>query len=423
MDLTRNFLTRLIDEDKLNEASRSGITAKLLDQDHLPVYNYIKRHYSEYKKVPTRDAVKAAFPNFVFGEVDEPLEYFVNAIKESYRRAVLETKLEGLASVYQTNTTRAESLLRETLSELQVTSQSFKDVNIAEQALDLVKQYDIRKTQAPEDGILSGWRSMDYMTLGWHPEEFIVLVGPKYIGKSWKMAWLAVKAMEQNERVLFTTKEMSQQAITRRIAAIYAGIKFDDLRRGELTNVQEKQFREKMEELSNSQHNLTIVRQGVSTIEDIEAKAVETDATIIFGDSIYLFPPDASSAFPGETAKRLAISQKCKATAQRLGVPFIVSVQAGRKKNKTDKPDLDDIEWSNAFSQDADTVFFLSQDELDRDIGRKRVDLLKSRDGNITDFYINQDYEYMDFTERENESSEPTTEIVIDDTEDVARFG
>lgn len=417
MDASRGLITKLCDEGKLNEVQRSGITTDFFDEESALVFRFIQRHFTDYKRVPSRDAVLKAFPNYDFANYTEPLEYFINEIKETFRRAVLEEKIGEIGSVYTGSTEKAEKILRETLSELQVTSKNFKDLNLAENALERFDLYEHRKDNPPEDGILSGWPKMDYQTLGWHPEEFIVLVGEKYVGKSWTMIWLAYKALLQGENVLFITKEMSSQAITRRFDSIYANVRFDALRRGELTETEEKRYREKMEELSNSNLNFTVAREGISTIEDIEAKAVETDATIIFGDSIYLFLPDSRTTFSGEVNKRLAVSQKCKDISRKLGIPFIVSVQAGRKKSKNQEPDLDDIEWSNAFSQDADTVFYVEKKDIDKELNRIHVHLLKSRDGDITKLYVDTNFEYMTFEERDDEE-EPTTDIQFEDDED-----
>lgn len=417
MDPQRAFITTLVDSGKFNEARRSGITSSFLDEDYAAIYNYVGRHYAQYRDVPSRGAILHSFPGFEFGKYREPLEFFIDTLKENYRRAVIDQRLAEIAEASERDTKKAEELLRDVLSDIQVTHKTFQDVSVNQTALSRIDAYRTRKSNPGADGILSGWGKIDYQTLGWHPEEFIVLVGEKYMGKSWKMIWLAYQAAMQGERVLYVTKEMSQEATVRRFDSIYAGVTFDKLRRGELTHQHEERFVQKMEELAKSNLHFMVARQGVNTIEDIEAKAVETDATIIFGDSIYLFPADSKSNFSGETAKRLASSQKCKEIAQRLGVPFLVSVQAGRKKSKNQEPSLDDIEWSNAFSQDADTVVFLTKEAIDRELKRAQLWLLKSRDGDLTKTFINTDFDYMRFDERDDED-QPTTDVFIEGEED-----
>jgi replicative DNA helicase len=152
----------------------------------------------------------------------------------------------------------------------------------------------------------------------------------------------------------------------------------------------------------------------VYTIEDIEMKAVETDATIVLADSVYLFDPDNRRSYSGEPSRRLAVSQKCKEIAQNLEVPFIVSVQAGRKKTKERVPDLDSIEWSNAFSQDGDTVFFLECDDLDKELRRSHFYLLKSREGQPAEFFVHRDFQTMNFADRPD-VDRPSTNVFEDD--------
>lgn len=410
MDLSRGLITRIVDDENLSKTTRSGVTPDFLSEDCSMVFRYIQRHFSEYKSVPTRDAVQKAFPNFAFGEVKEPLEYFIDQIKETRRRNILDDKLERLSKVYTHDTQKAESLLRETISELQITQRTFRDIDAAKTAVDRYQAYLTRKANPGATGILSGWPKMDYQTLGFLPEEFAVLVGEKYMGKSWNLIWLAYKAALAGERVLFVTKEMSQDAVMRRFDSVYAHICFDSLRRGELTNVEEQRYQKALSEMGDNGISFITARQGVSTVADIEAKASEVDASIVLGDSIYLFDADESTQRSNETERRRKISTKCKEIAQRMAVPFIVSVQAGRRKTKERIPDLDDIEWSNAFSQDADTVFFLNKEDVDKELRRAHMYLLKCRDGDVVDFFIHQDFQTMDFSEREDET-EPTTEV------------
>lgn len=424
MDISVGFITALIDSGAINEIQRQGITQDFLDDDTGGVFRYILNHYREYKSVPSRDAVARAFPNFEFGETSEPIGYYVDELKGSYRRAVLEEKLDEVARIYIEDTEKAETLLRDTLTEIQIAGTAIQDIDFAASATDRVEAYRNRKANPGANGILSKWDSLDYQTLGWQPEEFAVLVGEKYVGKSWGMLWMAIAAALQKQRVLFVTKEMSQEAILRRVDSIYARVCFDSLRRGELSNAEEDRYVEAMEELQEKKDfHFKVARNGINTIEDIEHKAQEVNADIIFGDSIYLFNPDSRQQFRAgmETQRRQAVSHSCKLAATKLGVPFIVSVQAGRnKRGKDGVPSLDDIEWSNAFSQDGDTVFFVQKDELDRELKRSQMFLLKSRDGDLARWYINQDYTTMDFSERPDES-EPTTDVFQED--DVLSYG
>lgn len=418
MDTARGLLTKLIDEDRLNEVNRSGITDDFIDDDECKsVYSFIQRHYTEYRACPSRTAVKQVFPNFDFVNYKEPLEYFIEQLKESFRRNVLEEALLEAHRSYQSDTKTTESVLRDVLGRLSVTQRSFKDVDLAGMADQRFETYLERKRNPGADGVLSGWPRIDYYTLGWHTEEFIVLVGEKHKGKSWLMLWLAYQAMLQGERVLFITKEMSQDALTRRFDSIFASIKFDSLRRGELSTVEEQRYKEKLDELAASSHKISLSRHGVNTIEEIEQKAIELDSTIVFVDSVYLFNPDHRSNYSGETIRRAAVSKRCKEAATNLGIPWIVSTQAGRKKSKNDGPSLDSIEWSNAFAQDADAVMVIEKDDIDRELGQLWIHLLKSRDGDITAACIRTDFEYMKFTQNENQV-EPSLDIDIDEEEE-----
>lgn len=410
MNLTKGLITSIIDNEAFNEAQRAGITKYFLDEDYIPVFNYVSKFYAEHKTTPSRDAVRYAFPNFEFAEHAEPLNFYLNELKESYRRSILETELEKAVNTYNKDSKEAEGILRNALTSLHVTSRSHKDVDASGTALDAIEEYQKRKENPGATGILSGWPKMDYQTLGFQPEEFCVGVGEKYMGKSWLLIWLAYKAALQGERVLFATKEMSAEQVMRRFRSIYAGVTFDKLRRGELNDKQEQQFKQKMGHLAESTTSFTVARAGVSNLQDLEIKGVEMDASIIFTDSVYLFDPEQNYRVQNKVQKLGDVSNRCKEIATNLGIPFVATVQAGRKKSKERIPTLDDIEWSNQFSQDADTCFFLERTDIDKELSRAQLYLLKSRDGNEDQFYIDTDFKGMKFNQN-NDVMEPKVNV------------
>lgn len=416
MDLQRALITKLIDSDGLNHIKRSGIDITFLDDDECKqVFSYIERHYREYKKVPSRSAIHQVFPNFSFVDYPEPLEFFVSQIKEVYRRGILEEGLLEVNRIYNEDTKQAEEVIRETLKRIAVTQKSFKDLNLVESATERVDQYDQRKVTGV-NGVLSSWSKIDYQTLGFHPEEFVVIVGEKYIGKSWLMLWMAYKAMLQGERVLFATKEMSAEDLADRFDAIYAGVQYDSLRRAELSSAEEERFRSALGSLGEQpgRGSITMARHSVATVADIEQKSVEVDATIIFIDSVYLFDAGGTSREAGgsETQRRMAISQRCKRAAQELGISIIVSTQAGRRKTQKPEPSLDNIEWSNAFSQDADVVMEVIRDDIDKELNQAWIHLLKVRKGQETMTCVKMDFNFMKFEEITGASKEPSYDIV-----------
>lgn len=418
MDLSLSLITKVIDDQAIREVNRSGITKDFIDQDYVPVWNYVQKFYSDHKGTPSREAVLRAFPSLEFVDAAEPLNYYISELQETHRRSILEDSLTEAVQAYNKDTKEAESILRSTLAALRGTTTSHKDINLAASALDAIAEYEKRKENPGATGILSGWSKMDYQTLGWQPEEFIVIVGEKYMGKSWIMIWLAYQAAKQGERVLFVTKEMAPDATQRRFNAVYSGVNFDKLRRGELDANQESKFKAGMEKMSNSNIQFVIARDGITTIEDIERKALEMDASIIFGDSIYLFDPSENYKVSNKVQRLGDISTKCKNVATNLSIPFIVTVQAGRKKSKERIPTLDDIEWSNAFSQDADTCFFLEKSEVDEELDRAQILLLKSRDGDKEHFFINVDKQNARF-DQNNEAVEPKTNVFEEQDEGV----
>jgi replicative DNA helicase len=203
---------------------------------------------------------------------------------------------------------------------------------------------------------------------------------------------------------------MTGEELADRYDSIYAGVTYDDLRRAELTTTHEAKFQKALTEQGKltGEGSITMARSSVHTIADIEQKAVEVDATIVFIDSVYLFDADRDSP-QGEVQRRMAISQRCKRTAQELDIPVIVSTQAGRRDGKAKQPSLDNIEWSNAFSQDANVVMELDRDDIDKELNQGWVYLLKCRQGQPTDAAINMDFTFMKFDQKDIQK-EPTFE-------------
>ena len=96
--------------------------------------------------------------------------------------------------------------------------------------------------------------------------------------------------------------------------------------------------------------------------------------------------------------------------ARELGIPVIVSTQAGRKNGKAKEPDLNNIEWSNAFSQDANVVIEMCRDDIDKELHQAWLYLLKCRQGQDTETCVDMNFTHMKFEEKADVQKAPSFE-------------
>lgn len=214
----------------------------------------------------------------------------------------------------------------------------------------------------PLDGIKTGFRRLDSLTLGFHPGELIIVAARPSMGKT-SLALNMAKhmAIMENAPVAFYSLEMSSDNIAKNLLCMHGGIDSQKFRSGTLSIEERKNLSSHVNELYDAPIYIDDT-PGISPFElRLSARRLQDKFNIkaIFVDYLQLMKiNEHTESRQVEISK---ISGSLKALAMELKVPVIALSQLSRKlEERTDKrPMMSDLRESGSIEQDADTIIML----------------------------------------------------------------
>ena len=220
-------------------------------------------------------------------------------------------------------------------------------------------------------GLPTGFRDLDKITTGLHPDQLIILAARPAVGKT---AFVLNVGTKQNKAVAVFSLEMGAESLVDRMLAAEGMIDSHALRTGQLTE---------------QDWNNVMIAQGALAeapiyiddtpgikITEIRARSrklsqeVEGGLGLIVIDYLQLITGTRPENRQQEVSD---ISRQLKILAKELKVPVIALSQLSRgvEQRQDKRPVLSDIRESGSIEQDADIVAFLYRDDYYRKEGEE----------------------------------------------------
>ena len=219
-------------------------------------------------------------------------------------------------------------------------------------------------------GLPTGFRDLDKITTGLHPDQLIILAARPAVGKTaFVLNIVQNVGTKQNKAVAVFSLEMGAESLVDRMLAAEGMIDSHALRTGQLTE---------------QDWNNVMIAQGALAeapiyiddtpgikITEIRARSrklsqeVEGGLGLIVIDYLQLITGTRPENRQQEVSD---ISRQLKILAKELKVPVIALSQLSRgvEQRQDKRPDLSDIRESGSIEQDADIVAFLYRDDYYR---------------------------------------------------------
>lgn len=224
-----------------------------------------------------------------------------------------------------------------------------------------------QETEGGIAGLKTGYHTIDEMTGGMHPGEFIVIAGRPSMGKSAIAVNIAENvAISENVGVGIFSLEMSKESLALRIICGRAKISQHRLRSGKLPDSDWQRLAQAAGPLSSAP--IFIDDTGSMTPLEMRAKArrlkSQYDIGLIVVD--YMQMMHASGRIENRQQEMSLISRSMKGLAKELEIPVIACSQLSRmveQRGNDKRPQLSDLRESGAIEQDADIVMFVYREE------------------------------------------------------------
>lgn len=244
-----------------------------------------------------------------------------------------------------------------------------------------INELEIRTTQKLDvTGVHTGFRSLDVITAGWQPTDFIIIAARPSVGKTAFALNLAKNAAyhpTKPVKVGIFSLEMSTGQVTQRIMSATCEVSLDSIRRGKLEPWELERLRLQWNEKLLNQNIFIDDTPGLSILE-FRAKARKMvnkhGVGLIIIDYLQLMSGSTDGKNGNREQEISKISRQGKSLAKELGIPIIALSQLSRdvEKRSGGTPILSDLRESGGIEQDADMVMFLYRDDYQKN--EKEVD-------------------------------------------------
>lgn len=215
-------------------------------------------------------------------------------------------------------------------------------------------------------GLETGYKQLDQMTTGFHPDELIIIAARPAVGKTAFALNIAQNvATQRNENVAIFSLEMSAESLVNRMLCAEGNIDANHLRTGNLTPDEWDSLMFAVGTLSNA--GIYIDDTAGIKVSEIRArcrrlKKEKGSLGLIVIDYLQLIEGTNPDNRQQEVSE---ISRQLKKLAKELEVPVIALSQLSRgvEQRQDKRPVLSDIRESGSIEQDADIVSFLYRDD------------------------------------------------------------
>ena len=238
--------------------------------------------------------------------------------------------------------------------------------NIMRETLRLIEE--ASKKGGKINGVPTGFRDLDKLTLGWQPSDMIIIAARPSMGKTAFVLSMARNiAVEEQKPVAFFSLEMSATQLMMRLLVAEAQLDSRDVRSGRLTPEQWNHLEKSAKPLSEAP--IYIDDTPALPVTEFRSKVrklkAQHDIQLIIIDYLQLMtgPQDTKGNREQEVAY---ISRTLKAIAKELNIPIIALSQLNRSvesQGGSKRPQLSNLRESGAIEQDADIVAFIHRPE------------------------------------------------------------
>lgn len=230
-------------------------------------------------------------------------------------------------------------------------------------------------------GLATGFRDLDKITTGLHPDQLIILAARPAVGKTAFVLNIAQNVgTKMNRPVAIFSLEMGAESLVDRMLASEGMVDAHNLRTGQLTEQDWQNITLAQGTLADAPIYIDDT-PGIKVTE-IRARARKLDQELEKGLGLIVidYLQLITGTRPENRQQEVSdISRQLKILAKELGVPVIALSQLSRgvEQRQDKRPVLSDIRESGSIEQDADIVAFLYRDDYydrgDKDEGQEQL--------------------------------------------------
>lgn len=403
MDVERALISKVVQTGAAEKVVSRGIEPDhFADEECREVWSSITKHIRKYKSAPSADALRNMHEDFRMEVTQDALDYVIDRFVQQVKRRLA----IDLGRAYRDAIDDPERVqdielialeMARTLTEV-VPSPAvsrFSDMEMR------IEQYRQKLEAGDVYGLLTGFETLDELTLGIQPHEFFVVMAFLGVGKSTMMQRIFYQVYLQGKTPMMISLEMDADSLLRKFDAMATNVRYWALKALELGEGDIEKW-ERVAELADAdRHERDIIVvddiRGC-TVDKVLAETIRYKPDLVGIDYVGLM--DAPRGVQGKSWEKLQyITRALKTNARSLRIPVLAAAQANREGARGD---LSVVHTAEALSvaRDCDIMLGLQQDDEQYENQEMEGIILKNRDGKRGRFLCHWDLDVMNIYEK-----------------------
>jgi replicative DNA helicase len=382
------------------------------------LFALVDNHVLRYGKIPARETIEDQWGQ-PLPKTTGPAEFYLPQLKAAYVRDTLQAALNDAQKYMKTNPERSRKIIDEAVTILSTPPEVPAIVDYRESLPRIMKHL---ASKLKGGGISLGWPSYDETSGGLMPGDFVSLVGFSGFGKTQMLLSRALYFWEVlNLPVLFISGEMNLDAILERAAALDSHVPADYLKHGLFPNVGPTNYKEKLiKRLKDAAKaptplyfidaNLAMFTSAIQRLcRRLEPAVVCVDGAATLAGHSYHRRWEAIA----ETTTFLK-----RVICNQMGILTIATYQftnEARRAFENEKvlPSLSDIAGSVEIGNLSTVCLGMMPDDTVDIIPRRKISILKGRNGETGSFYTHWNFRTMNFAEFDEYAGDTEEDVEI----------
>lgn len=400
MDSSKDLVSAILQQGPgAYRKTQEQLQSSYLNGEGKVAFDFLTGYFSAYGALPPREIILAKTGVVLEATPVADAQFYITELVNGHLQVKLKESFDATSKLLDKwQPQEAFALIEDELRKIR-SSQivGSKVVPISSLAKAVWERYELIESGAT--GILTPWPLMNEATLGFWPQDLILLVARVGIGKTWTQAQLALQAWQDGHKVLFATTEMKPERIAQRIYALKLGINYTEFTHGKLGTFAREAVKAKLLEAAASDGvgDLLHVVGGDFDFQigNFEAAIDQVQPKLVLLDGAYLL----RVAGANRIERAANAFDELKRLANRMSVPIVVTMQFNRevKANQANTVKTESIALTDVASWNADLIYGLIQTEDMKAEKKVIFKNLKAREGVGEDFECNWDLDTMNF--------------------------
>lgn len=419
------FISKLLETKDLIVVKDLGIHKSFFTGENANAFDFILKSASDTGEVPTVRVFKRRFPKYPLEEytnedghrtvgTEESLLFWGKELRTKVKHNTLIDTIEEVGAYLQElDTQEAYDYLKKQITYIENDIEESDDVDITKQSEERKEAYIKKKNSGGMLGYSTGFSHLDYLTKGIKDGTLTTIIANTGVGKTFFLVLLACNLALEGCKVALGVTEMSTELMMDRFDAILFSLtsgvnfKYNDFKSGTLTPKVEKQFFDFLDNTLPDIESITLFTATSPIGVAAEVEKIKPDVVLI--DGVYLMEDDQQAK--DDWLRVTHITRDLKKLAKRVNLPIVTNTQADKKSSKKTGPNLDDIMYTQAVSQDSDDVYALFRDEVMINDNEMCLAIRKQREGGLGKIMFDWNFNEMIFGEIYSQDSEEDDSI------------